>query len=41
MSSKLHHSNLAVIHYSVFFQTCRALGIVYDIQVKYSITNFQ
>jgi len=34
MSSKLHHSNLAVVHYSVFFQTCRALGIGYDIQVK-------
>jgi len=34
MSSKLYHTNLAVIHYSVFFQTCRALGIGYDIQVK-------
>lgn len=34
MSSKLHHTNLAVIHYSVFFQTCRALGIGYDIQVR-------
>jgi IQ domain-containing protein H len=33
MSSKLYHTNLAVIHYSVFFQTCRALGIGYDIQV--------
>lgn len=26
MSSKMRHTNLAVIHYSVFFQTCRALG---------------
>ena len=33
MSSKLFHTNLAVIHYSVFFQTCRALGIGYDIKV--------
>lgn len=34
MSTKLTHSNLAVIHYSVFFQTCRALGIGYDIKVS-------
>jgi IQ domain-containing protein H len=34
MSAKLYHSNLAVVHYSVFFQTCRALGIGYDIKEK-------
>ena len=26
LSAKLYHTNLSVIHYSVFFQTCRALG---------------
>ncbi|BFY98989.1 hypothetical protein BsWGS_02029 [Bradybaena similaris] len=34
MSTRLMHSNLAVIHYSVFFQTCRAHGIGYDIKDK-------
>ncbi len=34
MSARLYHTNLAVIHYSVFFQTCRALGIGYDIREK-------
>ena len=34
LSAKLLHTNLAVIHYSVFFQTCRALGIGYDIKEK-------
>lgn len=33
MSSRLFHTNLAVIHYSVFFQTCRAHGIGFDIKV--------
>jgi hypothetical protein len=33
MSNKLNHSNLAVIHYSVFFQACRALGIGFDVNV--------
>lgn len=34
MSSRLFHTNLAVIHYSVFFQTCRAHGIGFDIKEK-------
>ena len=34
MSVKLNHSNLSVIHYSVFFQTCRAVGIGFDIKEK-------
>lgn len=34
MSSRLYHSNLSVIHYSVFFQTCRAHGIGFDIKVS-------
>ncbi|CAG5134673.1 unnamed protein product, partial [Candidula unifasciata] len=34
MSTRLMHSNLAVIHYSVFFQMCRAHGIGYDIKDK-------
>ena len=33
MSSKLRHTNLAVIHYSVFFQTCRALGTISLIKI--------
>ena len=33
MSTKLLHTNLAVVHYSVFFQMCRAHGIGYDIKV--------
>lgn len=27
LSSRLHHSNMAVVHYSVFFQLCRANGM--------------
>ena len=34
MSTRLLHTNLAVVHYSVFFQMCRAHGIGYDIKVR-------
>ncbi|XP_048255584.1 IQ domain-containing protein H-like isoform X2 [Haliotis rufescens] len=34
MSTHLLHTNLAVVHYSVFFQMCRAHGIGYDIKEK-------
>ncbi|PIK57331.1 putative IQ domain-containing protein H isoform X2 [Apostichopus japonicus] len=34
MSTRLMHTNLAVVHYSVFFQMCRAHGIGYDIKEK-------
>ncbi|KAK7010096.1 IQ domain-containing protein H [Biomphalaria glabrata] len=34
MSTRLLHTNLSVIHYSVFFQMCRAHGIGYDIKDK-------
>lgn len=34
MSTRLLHTNLAVVHYSVFFQMCRAHGIGYDIKDK-------
>ncbi|XP_052828092.1 IQ domain-containing protein H isoform X3 [Octopus bimaculoides] len=34
LSTKLYHSNLSIIHYSVFFQMCRAHGIGYDIKEK-------
>ncbi|XP_066273015.1 IQ domain-containing protein H-like isoform X1 [Branchiostoma lanceolatum] len=34
MSTQLLHSNLTVIHYSVFFQMCRAHGIGFDIKEK-------
>ncbi|XP_041465321.1 IQ domain-containing protein H-like [Lytechinus variegatus] len=34
MSTRLLHTNLTVIHYSVFFQMCRAHGIGYDIKEK-------
>ncbi|XP_013393394.1 IQ domain-containing protein H isoform X2 [Lingula anatina] len=34
MSTQLVHSNLAVVHYSVFFQMCRAHGIGFDIKEK-------
>jgi hypothetical protein len=33
-SSRLHHSNLSVLHYSVFFQMCRAHGVGFDIRDK-------
>lgn len=38
MSTRLLHTNLAVVHYSVFFQMCRAHGIGYDIKVWYIYT---
>ncbi|WAR06286.1 IQCH-like protein [Mya arenaria] len=34
MSTRLLHTNLSVVHYSVFFQMCRAHGIGYDIKEK-------
>ena len=34
LSTNLHHTNLSVVHYSVFFQMCRAHGIGYDIKVR-------
>ena len=34
MSTRLLHTNLAVVHYSVYFQMCRAHGIGYDIKVN-------
>lgn len=34
MSTKMYHSNLSIIHYSVLFQLCRAHGIGYDIKEK-------
>ena len=37
MSTRLLHTNLAVVHYSVFFQMCRAHGIGYDIKVRIMI----
>ncbi|CAF3545026.1 unnamed protein product [Rotaria sordida] len=33
-SARLHHSNLSVLHYSVFFQMCRAHGVGFDIREK-------
>ncbi|XP_067936588.1 IQ domain-containing protein H-like [Watersipora subatra] len=33
-STKLRHTNLTVVHYSVFFQMCRAHGIGYDVKEK-------
>lgn len=33
LSTRLLHSNLSVIHYSVFFQMCRAHGIGFDMKV--------
>ncbi|XP_076802306.1 IQ domain-containing protein H-like isoform X2 [Clavelina lepadiformis] len=34
MSTHLMHSNMAVVHYSVFFQMCRAHGIGFDIKER-------
>jgi hypothetical protein len=34
VSNRIFHSNLAVVHYSVFFQMCRAHGIGYDVKEK-------
>ncbi|XP_033124079.1 IQ domain-containing protein H-like isoform X2 [Anneissia japonica] len=34
MSTRLRHTNLAVVHYSVFFQMCRAHGIGFDIKER-------
>ncbi|XP_072037895.1 IQ domain-containing protein H-like [Amphiura filiformis] len=34
MSTRLWHTNLAVVHYSVFFQMCRAHGIGFDIKER-------
>lgn len=34
ISTRLTHSNLSVIHYSVFFQMCRAHGIGFDLKEK-------
>ena len=36
LSTRLLHSNLSVIHYSVFFQMCRAHGIGFDMKVRKS-----
>nr|CAB3256677.1 IQ domain-containing protein H-like [Phallusia mammillata] len=34
LSTNLLHSNMAVVHYSVFFQMCRAHGIGFDIKER-------
>nr|XP_014347378.1 PREDICTED: IQ domain-containing protein H isoform X2 [Latimeria chalumnae] len=34
MSTQLKHTNLCVIHYSVFFQICKAQGIGFDIKER-------
>ncbi|XP_063710356.1 IQ domain-containing protein H-like isoform X2 [Symsagittifera roscoffensis] len=34
LSTRLFHSNMSVIHYSVFFQMCRAQGIGYDLKER-------
>ena len=37
LSTRLLHSNLSVIHYSVFFQMCRAHGIGFDMKVRHLV----
>ncbi|XP_046721051.1 IQ motif-containing protein H [Silurus meridionalis] len=34
MSSRLFHTNLSMVHYSVFFQMCKAHGIGFDIKAR-------
>jgi len=34
LSPHLHHTNLSVVHYHVFFQMCRAHHIGYDTKVR-------
>ncbi|XP_026782757.3 IQ motif-containing protein H isoform X1 [Pangasianodon hypophthalmus] len=34
MSSRLFHTNLSMVHYSVFFQMCKAHGIGFDIKER-------
>ncbi|XP_018108799.2 IQ domain-containing protein H isoform X2 [Xenopus laevis] len=34
LSSRLMHTNLSLVYYSVFFQMCRAHGIGYDVREK-------
>ncbi|MBN3306587.1 IQCH protein, partial [Amia calva] len=34
MSSRLRHTNLSMVHYSVFFQMCRAQGVGFDVKEK-------
>lgn len=34
MSNRLFHTNLSMVHHSVFFQMCKAHGIGFDIKVK-------
>ncbi|XP_076848448.1 IQ motif-containing protein H isoform X2 [Brachyhypopomus gauderio] len=34
MSSRLIHTNLSMVHYSVFFQMCEAQGIGFDIKAR-------
>ena len=33
IGSRLLHTNLSMVHYSVFFQMCKAQGIGFDIKV--------
>uniref|UniRef100_W5N947 IQ motif containing H n=1 Tax=Lepisosteus oculatus TaxID=7918 RepID=W5N947_LEPOC len=34
MSSRLRHTNLSMVHYSVFFQMCKAQGVGFDIKER-------
>ncbi|MGH0167714.1 UNVERIFIED_CONTAM: hypothetical protein FKN15_052888 [Acipenser sinensis] len=34
MSTQLRHTNLAMVHYSVFFQMCKAQGVGFDIKER-------